>query len=210
MSAATPPPRVSADGAERRSGIDRRMNWTPPPTATTSVQDTFTRVQAGPVLTGFIVALATWILLEFALIATGVEALQAPITGTPDAAAWWWSGAMACVALFLGGLTAGATARQRAMDDGVLHAIAAWCLTIVAVVVLAGIGIGVGFGVLGDFLATISEGSTLVDIATPAAAVVLLLGSTFLAGVVGAMVGSWLWAGREGFDETDYSYRPTF
>lgn len=204
MSASTPPQPVVPESAERRSGFDRRMALLPSPTAGIGAGAVAAgpRIQAAPVLTGFIVAAATWFLLDLALIATGVGHAQVPVVTAVDPAAWWWSGAMGALALLLGGLTAGATAQRRTLDDGILHGIGVWAITIVGAVLFTTLNVGLGFGVLADTITSLRlEGLAISDaVETAAAGSVLLLGATFLTAVIGAMVGAWLWRTEDSGD----------
>jgi len=209
MSATTPPPSVLPDSAERRSGVDRRLSGLPAPSSAFTGAGGAAigpRIQAAPILTGFIVAAATWFLLDLALIATGVGRVQVPVVVGVDPAAWWWSGAMGALALFLGGLTAGATAQRRTLDDGILHGIGVWSVTVVGAVLLSTVNVGLGFGVLADTLTSLRlEGlaiSTAVESA--AAASVLMLGATFLTAAIGAMIGAWLWRTDDRSDAYPY------
>lgn len=78
------------------------------------------RVLGGPVWSGFVIALATWVLLELALLALELTAIN-PGAGAADADEWWWSALAAVVAFFLGGLVAGASITSRRPGDGVLN-----------------------------------------------------------------------------------------
>lgn len=171
------------------------MALLPSPTAGIGAVGAGPRMQAAPILTGFVVAAATWFLLDLALIATGVGHAQVPVVTGVDPTAWWWSGAMGALALLLGGLTAGATAQRRTLDDGILHGIGVWAVTIVGAVLFTTLNVGLGFGVLADTITSLRlEGLAISDaVETAAAGSVLLLGATFLTAVIGAMVGAWLW-----------------
>lgn len=198
MSATTPPQPVLPESAERRSGADRRVAPLPPPSTGAfglPLGAPGPRIQAAPILTGFVVAAATWFLLDLALIATGVGHAQVPVVTGVDPAAWWWSGAMGALALLLGGLTAGATAQRRTLDDGILHGIGVWSVTVLGAVVFTTFNTGLGFGVLADTITSLRlEGLAIsAAVETAAAASVLMLGATFLTAVIGAMVGAWLW-----------------
>lgn len=204
MSASTPPQSVVPESAERRSGFDRRLSLLPSPSAgiAAGAAAAGPRIQAAPILTGFVVAAATWFLLDLALIATGVGHAQLPVVTGVDPAAWWWSGVMGAVALLLGGLTAGATAQRRTLDDGILHGIGVWAVTIVGAVLFTTLNVGLGFGVLADTITSLRlEGLAISDaVETAAAGSVLLLGATFLTAVIGAMVGAWLWRTEDSGD----------
>jgi hypothetical protein len=110
-----------------------------------------TRVGGGPVWRGFVIALATWVLLELALFAVDLTGINAG-PGAADADEWWWSAVAAVVVFFLGGLVAGASTSSRRSDDGILNGITVWALGVFAVLILAALGAGVGFGAFGDVL----------------------------------------------------------
>jgi hypothetical protein len=158
------------------------------------------RIRGGPVWGGFTVALATWILLELALFAVDLGGLAARVVPEADTSAWWWSGAAACIAFFVGGLVAGASSVWDRVSDGVLQGLVVWSLIVVALLVLSAVGAGIGFGVVGDVLATSpdvisSEASPTVvaDAQSAAAAAVLALGITLAASALGGAIGAKLW-----------------
>lgn len=101
------------------------------------------RVRWGPIVAGLVVTVGTYLILQLALITSG-------LVDIPDNsnAAGFWSAAAAVVAFILGGITAGATASWHRASDGVLHGIVMWAVALVALVLLAGIGSGVALGAL--------------------------------------------------------------
>ncbi len=109
------------------------------------------RITGSAVWSGFAVGFAVWVLLELFLAA--IDLVPLGISGSGfDASELWWSGAASVVALFVGGLVAGAGGRSRRATDGALQGIVTWAVTTVAIVVLVAIGAGVGFGALGASL----------------------------------------------------------
>jgi len=159
------------------------------------------RIRGGPMWAGFAVALATWVLLQLVVFALDLGSLSSSIVGGADTAGLWWSGVAAVIALFVGGLVAGASSEWDGLSDGVLQGIVVWSMLVVALVVLSGIGVGVGFGVVGDLLVTTRGiGSGQIDPATvtstaqdAAAGAVLALGVTVVAAALGGAAGAKLW-----------------
>ena len=156
------------------------------------------RLRGGPVLGGFVIGFATWILLELALFALDLGALAAQVVPNNDASTWWWSGVAAFIAFLLGGLVAGASLPYRRVDDGILNGIAVWAVTVVALIVMSAVGAGIGFGVVGDLLASSpnlpnADASAINDAQSAAGAAVLALAVTLAAAAIGGALGSKLW-----------------
>ncbi|MEW2382635.1 hypothetical protein AB0873_11200 [Micromonospora sp. NPDC047707] len=158
------------------------------------------RITGGPVWGGFVVALATWITLEVLLVALTLTGVGAGPDPTPDQSTWWWSLVAAVVALFVGGLTAGAASRWRGPRDGMLLGVTVWALTMVALLVLSAVGAGIGFGAFGQLFGTgrVAAGQELpvsiTETAQDAALVALLvLGLTVVAAAAGGTIGAKTW-----------------
>lgn len=160
------------------------------------------RLRGGPVLGGFVIGFATWILLELALFALDLGALAARVVPSADSSTWWWSGLAAAIGFFVGGLVAGASHPSRGVDDGVLNGIGMWAVTVVSLLVMSAIGAGIGFGVVGDVLATSSslgdaDASTISDAQNAAAGALLALTVTLVAAAVGGALGSKMWPRKQ-------------
>lgn len=156
------------------------------------------RLRGGPVLGGFVIGFATWIMLELALFALDLGALAAQVVPDADSSTWWWSGLAAVIGFFVGGLVAGAALPYRRVDDGILNGIAMWAVTLVALIVMSAIGAGIGFGVVGDLLATSStlagaDAAAINDAQTAAAASLLALAVTLAAAAIGGALGVKMW-----------------
>ena len=156
------------------------------------------RIRLAPVLAGFMIGFATWILLELALFALDLGALAANVVPNTDSSTWWWSGLAATLAFLLGGLVAGASISSKSVMDGVLHGITVWSLTVFALIVLSAAGAGIGFGVVGDILATSpslpgADASVINDAQTAAAAALLALAVTLAAAAIGGAIGAKIW-----------------
>ena len=95
------------------------------------------RIRWGPVWAGLTVVPSTYLLLQLALIAVGVVELGGDTTTDVVSSA-----VAATVAFFLGGVTAGATAMWRGVDDGLLHGVVLWGVGLIALLVLSVAGSG--------------------------------------------------------------------
>ena len=159
------------------------------------------RIRGVPVLAGFVIGLATWIMLELALFALDLGALAAQVLPNADDSTWWWSGLAAVIAFFLGGMVAGASIPTRRITDGVLQGITVWALSVVTLIVLSAAGAGIGFGVVGDLLATTptladADASVVSDAQTAAAGALLALAVTLVAAVIGGAIAVKTWPGH--------------
>lgn len=158
------------------------------------------RVRGGPVWAGFAVAFATWLLLQLVVFALDLGDLASNVAGSGSTAGLWWSGVAAVIALFVGGLVAGAASEWDGVSDGILQGIVVWSMVVIALIALSAVGVGIGFGVVGDVLTTargLGSGqldSTITNTAqTAAAGAVLALGVTVAAAALGGAVGAKLW-----------------
>jgi len=153
------------------------------------------RIRWGPVWAGLVVAVSTYLVLQLALVAVGLVDLSGDATS--DAI---WSAAAAIVAFFLGGVTAGATAMWRGVDDGVIHGVVLWGVGLLALVTLSLVGSGVALGSVdtsaafdrfsGDQVDTAQANTDAKEASGRAlAGIVVALG----AAVAGAAVGTKLW-----------------
>ena len=113
------------------------------------------QVRWGPIWAGVIVTLATLIIgsvLGMAIGLTAFESLEA--IDTPGLI---WSIAVAVVAFFLGGLTAGRSAAVRGSMGGMFNGVRVWALALVLTLLLLALGAGAAFGLLGAFGLTGTE-----------------------------------------------------
>jgi hypothetical protein len=99
------------------------------------------RIRWGPIWAGIVTAVGTYLILQLALVSTGLVDLG-DATGS-DAIA---SGIAALIAFFVGGVATGATAMWQGVDDGVLHGIVMWFAALLSIVVLSAVGSGVALG----------------------------------------------------------------
>lgn len=190
-------------------------------TRTVSAGERRDRVRWGPVWAGLIVTLAVNLLLQLAIVATGLLSLNTEGSGLADGA--WASGIAALLAFFVGGVVAGATTMWREASDGVLHGIIMWSLAIIAVLLLAVLGSGLAIGTASDIASDLGIGTEDVQQATEAVdegeasdraeaaagATLLGLGLTLAAAAAGAAVGSKMWPPKRRRDvDVDLTDRP--
>lgn len=160
------------------------------------------RIRGSAVWSGFAIGFGTWILLELAFFALDLGALAANVVPDADTSSWWWSGLAAAIGFFVGGLVAGASTSSTDIDDGLLHGIAVWSLTVVSLLLLSAAGLGIGFGAFGDLLATsssLAEADTSVvnDAQAAAGAALLALTIALVAAAIGGAVGAKMWPRRD-------------
>jgi hypothetical protein len=158
------------------------------------------RIRWGPVWAGTVVAVATYLLLEMALL--GADLLDADVGGVgalPDGALL--TVLAAALAFLLGGVVAGASFAWRDAVDGVLHGLLVWAAGIAVFLLLAVLGTGLALGTLGDTVDRVRPGfnqgqvagDNEDDLEEAAGSTALMLGATAAAAAVGGVVGSKLW-----------------
>lgn len=188
------------------------------PTRLRASVDRRDRVRWGPVWAGTVVALATYLLLELALLAADLLDVESGGGDLPDGLLL--TVVAAAVAFLLGGLVAGASFAQRDTQDGILHGLLVWAATTAIFVLLAVFGTGLALGSVGDTVdrvrpgfggqeETAEEGEE--DLEEAAGNAALTLGATAVAAAVGGMLGSKLWPRREqddvGLRDADSEWR---
>ena len=159
------------------------------------------RIRWGPVWAGIVTAVGTYLLLQLALIATGISEIGGSLGD--DAVA---SGIAALIAFFLGGLMTGATAMWQGADDGIIHGIVMWFAALVALIVFSSIGSGLALGsfdtadVFDDIGLDEISADEANDNAQEAAGWALLgLGLALLAAAAGGAAGAKLWPKDDAF-----------
>lgn len=151
------------------------------------------RISWGPLWAGFVITLATYFVLQLALIAVGLVDL--PVEGGSDG---WWSAAAGLVAFFVGGLIAGATAAWRGVGDGMLHGFILWGLALAGLLALAALGSGLALGSLDttrvfDDLSANLDAPSAGDAQDAAGWSLLGVAVAAAAAVIGGAVGGALW-----------------
>jgi hypothetical protein len=173
------------------------------------------RVRWGPVWAGLIVAVPTFLLLQLATLALGWWDVGPGDTGND---ADWISAINGLLALFLGGLTAGASALWRGFSDGLLHGILVWALSVVTIVFLTLFGGGALLGSLAGVVTDVTgiEQANLPDVAAGEAAdvavsgaswAVLGLGLSIIASSLGGVVGAKMWPSRKAVESDRVAVR---
>jgi hypothetical protein len=193
--------RTSLEGRTTTSEV-RPAGWR----ATVDRRD---RVRWGPVWAGTVLAVATYLLLEMALL--GADLLDADVGSTgelPDGALL--TIVAAAIAFLLGGLVAGASFAGRDAEDGLLHGLLVWAAGIAVFVLLGVLGTGLALGTLGDTVDRVRPGFTDPaqgaggeedDLEEAAGSTALMLGATAAAAAAGGVVGSRLWPRRDRRDD---------
>lgn len=156
------------------------------------------RIRWSSIWAGLAVALALYLFLQLALVATGTVDLS---EGTSSDA--WWSAGAAVVAFLIGGIVAGATAVWRDADDGLLHGIVMWAVGLVALIALAAFGGGIALGsfdtssVFDQFTnASVDAAAASGDAEEAAGWAIIGLTSALVASALGATIGSKMWPRR--------------
>lgn len=174
------------------------------------------RIRWGSVWAGLAVTVSIYLVMQLALVATGVIDL-----GAADRNDAWFSAGVALLAFFIGGATTGASAIWNELDDGVLHGIVMWAVGVVALLVLSVVGGNLALGALDasgafesvrvDLDAGEIEGVETAlgaeDAEEAASWVLLALGAALLASIIGAAAGAKLWPRTDEvrIDEVDAS-----
>lgn len=192
------------DDAERmgaRTSLEgRTMTSEVRPAGLRTTVDRKDRVRWGPVWAGTVVAVATYLLLELALL--GADLLDAETAGSrelPDGALL--SVVAAAIAFLLGGVVAGASFASRDADDGLLHGLLVWAAGMALFLLLAVLGTGLALGTLGDTVDRVrpgfdqgtAEAGDEDDLEESSGSAALMLGATAAAAAAGGLLGSKLW-----------------
>ena len=165
------------------------------------------RVRWGPVWAGLVVAVPTFLLLQLATLALDLWDVGPGDGNSADL----WSSINGLIALFLGGLTAAATAVWRGVSDGLLHGILVWALTVVSLLILTLFGGGALLGSLAGVVTDLAgiqqanlpdiQAGEVTDAARSAASwAVLGLGLSIAAAALGGVVGAKMWPSKHDDD----------
>ena len=155
------------------------------------------RIRWSSIWAGLAVALALYLFLQLALVATGIVDLAEATSS--DA---WWSAGAALVAFLVGGIVAGATAVWRDADDGLLHGIVMWAVGLVALIALAAFSGGIALGSFDtsnvfDQITNADAASVSSDAEESAGWAIIGLTSALVASALGATIGSKMWPRRQ-------------
>jgi hypothetical protein len=182
-----------ASGAHVQHDDDRRVT-----VRTEAVGPRLDRIRWSSIWAGLAVALALYLFLQLALVATGIVDLA---EGTTSDA--WWSAGAALLAFLIGGIVAGASAVWRDADDGLLHGIVMWAVGLLLLIALAAFGGGIALGtfdtsnVFDQFTnADIDAAARSGDAEQAASWAIIALTSALAASALGATIGSKMWPRR--------------
>jgi len=165
------------------------------------------RTRWGPVWAGVLTVLSTYLVLQLLFFALGILDLGFD-SGSSGTAASVVSGILALIAFFLGGLAAGASAMWRGANDGLVHGVLVWALSVVGILAAALLGGGALLGSVASVatdVTNIAQQAQQVDV-NPAQALqtaretagwaALSLGLAVVAAGLGGLAGSKIWPGR--------------
>lgn len=170
-------------------------------------EDRRDRTRWGPVWAGVLVTLSTYLVLQLLFFALGILDLgfDGGVSGT---AANVVSGVLALIAFFLGGLAAGASALWRGANDGVVHGVLVWALSVVAILAFALLGGGALLGSVANVATDVANLPQQIQNAEvdPAQALAtardaagwgaLSLGLSVTTAALGGLLGAKIWPGR--------------
>jgi hypothetical protein len=172
--------------------------------------DSRDRVRWGPIWAGAAVVLTTFIVLQLLFFALGWLDLGFEGGDGAGVTAGIVTGALALIAFFVGGLTAGASTMWRKAGDGMLHGVLVWALSVLGILALALIGGSALLGPLASFASQAPDATQAAQNVDPAQALntardtagwtALGLGAALAAAAIGGIVGSKIWPGRENVD----------
>jgi hypothetical protein len=179
---------------------------------TQRAEDRRDRVRWGPIWAGAVVVLTVFIVLQLLFFALGWLDLGFDGRDGSGVAAGIVTGVLALIAFFLGGLTAGASTMWRKADDGMLHGVLVWALSVLGILAIALIGGTALLGPLADVASQApgaAEAAQNVDV-DPVQALdtaretagwtALGLGAAVAAAAIGGIAGSKIWPGRKDTD----------
>ena len=197
--------RIDTDGATRSDGAyasNGEGRRSAAPAATDERRD---RIRWGAVWTGALTTLSTYIVLQLLFFALGW--LDLGVDGDGGTTRAIVSGVLALVAFFLGGAAAGASALWHRANDGMVNAVVAWAVTVIALLAFALIGGGALLGSLADVatqFVNLRNPAQGVDVARAtqtardsAGWAALGLGLSMAASALGGSIGAKLWPGRD-------------
>lgn len=101
----------------------------------------------GPIWSGLITAITTFLLLQLLVIGLGLTGI-----GPDDTGGGWVSAIVGLIAFFTGGSVAGMTSAIRGAATGLLNGFLVWALGTVLIMLLSVLGLGQIFGALGSVI----------------------------------------------------------
>ncbi|MHA6793822.1 hypothetical protein ACVGVM_09970 [Pseudonocardia bannensis] len=163
------------------------------------------RIRWGPVWAGALVVLPVFVVLQLLFFAVGWLDLGFE-GGTSATVQSIVTGVLALIAFFVGGLLAGASTQWRGAEDGVLHGVLVWALSVVGILALAVIGGTSLLGPLADLAGQtavrpqdvqIDPAQVMSTARDTAGWTALGLGLAAGAAALGGMAGSKIWPRRK-------------
>jgi len=165
------------------------------------------RTRWGPIWAGVLVVISTYAVLQLLFFALGI--LDLGFDGANSATvASIVSGVLALIAFFLGGLAAGASALWRGANDGLMHGVLVWALSVVGILAFGLLGGGALLGSVANVATEVTnvpqqaqqvqvDPIQALQAARDAAGwAALSLGLSVTAAAVGGLLGSKIWPGR--------------
>jgi hypothetical protein len=175
-------------------------------------EDRRDRVRWGPIWAGAAVVLTAFIVLQLLFFAMGWLDLGFDGGDGAGLTAGIVTGALALIAFFAGGLTAGASMIWRKAGDGMLHGVLVWALSVLGILALALIGGSALLGPLASFASQAPDAAQAAQNVDPAQVLntardtagwtALGLGAAAAAAAIGGIAGSKIWPGRKNTDDT--------
>jgi hypothetical protein len=204
----TPPPRPAQTQATSTvPAVEPRADQR---VVTDRAEDRRDRVRWGPIWAGAAVVLTVFIVLQLLFFALGWLDLSFNGRDGSGATTGIVTGALALIAFFVGGLTAGASTMWHKAGDGMLHGLLVWALSVLGILALTLIG---GTALLGPLASVASQAPDAAQAAPnidPVQALdtardtagwaALGLGAAAAAAAIGGIVGSKMWPSREDAD----------
>jgi hypothetical protein len=167
-------------------------------------------VRWGPVWAGAVVVLTVFVVLQLLFFALGWLDLGFNGADGSGVTAGVVTGVLALIAFFVGGLIAGASTMWRKADDGMLHGVLVWALSVLGILALALIGGSALLGPLASFASqapdaagaaaqntTIDPVQALNTARQSAGWTALGLGAAVAAAAIGGIAGSKMWPARK-------------
>jgi hypothetical protein len=175
----------------------------------TRSEDRRDRVRWGPIWAGATVVLTVFVVLQLLSFALGWLVVGCSGTDGVGVTAGVRTGVLALIAFFVGGLTVGASTMWRKADDGMLHGVLVWALSVLGILALALIGGRALLSPLANFVSQAPDAAAAaaqnVDVAPVQAMntahqtadwTALGLGATMSAAAIGGIIGLKIWPGR--------------
>ena len=209
-------PTARASAASTRPTIEEPTDrFGTEPAAIERPEDRRDRVRWGPIWAGAAIVMTVFIVLLLLFFALGW--LDLGLNGGDGAgvSARIVTGVLALIAFFVGGLTAGSSTMWRRADDGLLHGVLVWALSVLGILALALVSGSALLGPLASFASQAPDAAPAaqnvdvdrvqaLNIARDTAGWTALgLGAAAAAAAIGGVTGSKIWPGRKNTGATE-------